>query len=359
MKIDLDRIKIRDVVELYSNNQEEGAFGYGGKLNIRPPYQREFVYKDKQRDAVIETIRKGFPLNVMYWVKNEDGFELLDGQQRTISICEYVSGSFSLNCQFFHNLEQEEKDEILDYELMIYICEGGNKEKLDWFKTINIAGEKLSKQELRNAIYTGPWLSDAKKYFSKSNCPAQDIARDYLHCQPIRQEYLEKVLDWISLGKIEDYMSVNQNKPNASELWLYFNNVITWTKTAFKVYRKEIRGQELGLMYNQYKDTFLDADSIEKEISSLMLDEEVTNKKGVFWYVLDKNEKHLNLRAFSPAQKREMYEKQKGICPICGKHFSIDGMEADHIIPWSKGGKTTVENGQMLCREDNRLKSNK
>ena len=169
MKIQLNEITIREVSNGYLNSDEEGVVGYGEKLNIRPKYQREFVYKDKQRDAVIETIKKNFPLNVMYWVKNEDGsFEVLDGQQRTISFCEYIAGTFSLNNLYFHNLTDVEKNQILDYKLMIYFCEGNDKEKLDWFKIINIAGEKLTDQELRNAIYTGTWLIDAKRYFIKS-----------------------------------------------------------------------------------------------------------------------------------------------------------------------------------------------
>ena len=179
MKIELHQIPIRKVIEGYKDSAEEGVVGYGGELDIRPKYQREFVYKGHQRDAVIETIKQNFPLNVMYWmVRDDGGYEMLDGQQRTISIGQYVNGDFSLNDYFFHNLTKEEQDQILDYELMIYFCEGTDKERLDWFKTINIAGEKLTDQELRNAVYTGPWLSDAKLKFSKTNCAAYLLAND-------------------------------------------------------------------------------------------------------------------------------------------------------------------------------------
>ncbi|MFZ2149579.1 MAG: DUF262 domain-containing protein [Minisyncoccia bacterium] len=229
MKIQLKEITIKEISNKYINNNEEGVVGYGGRLNIRPKYQREFVYKDKQRDAVIETTRKNFPLNVMYWAKNEDGtFEVMDGQQRTISICEYVAGNFSLNFQYFHNLEETEKNQILNYKLMVYFCEGDDKEKLDWFKTINIAGLKLADQELRNAIYTGEWLTDAKRHFSKSNCPAYNIGSDYLTGSVIRQDYLEAALSWINDGKIEDYMAKHQHDASAEELWKYFQNVIAW-----------------------------------------------------------------------------------------------------------------------------------
>lgn len=360
MKIELKAISIKDVVEEYVNDDEEGVVGYKGKLNIRPKYQREFIYKDKQRDAVIETIRKDFPLNVMYWVKNKDGtFEVMDGQQRTISFCEYVAGKFSFKFQYFHNLEKDEKEQILNYKLMIYFCEGTDKEKLDWFKTINIAGEKLTDQELRNAIYSGTWLTDAKRHFSKTNCPAYNLASDYMSGSPIRQDYLETTIDWISKGKIEEYMAKNQNKPNANELWLYFQNVISWVKVIFPKYRKEMKGVPFGVLYNEFKNKEFDPKEIEKEITELMLDEDVTKKSGIYIYVLTRNEKYLSIRTFTDKQKREAYERQKGICPKCKKHFEIEEMEADHIKPWSKGGHTTSENCQMLCQQDNRLKSGK
>ena len=96
MKITLTKITVRDLVEDYHDDGEGGVRGYGGKLDIRPPFQREFVYKDKQRDAVIETINKGFPLNVMYWAVRQDGtYEVIDGQQRTISVAQYVKGDYS------------------------------------------------------------------------------------------------------------------------------------------------------------------------------------------------------------------------------------------------------------------------
>lgn len=360
MKIQLKQIKIKDVVNGYVNNDEEGVVGYGGKLNIRPKYQREFVYKDDKRNAVLDTINKGFPLNVMYWVKNEDGtFEVLDGQQRTISFCEYIAGKFSLNNLYFHNLTDTDQKQILDYELMIYFCEGNDKEKLDWFKIINIAGEKLTDQELRNAIYTGPWLTDAKRYFSKTGCAAYGLASDYLTGSAIRQEYLETIINWISNGKIEKYMGTHQHEPNANELWLYFQSVINWMKAVFPEYRKEMKGIDWGFLYNEFKNGKFDSKKLEKEIVKLLQDEDVTKKSGVYSYVLTGDEKYLNIRAFTPNQKREAYEKQKGICKKCKEHFEIDEMEADHIKPWSKGGKTVSENCQMLCKDCNRRKSGK
>lgn len=362
MDIELHEISIREISDGYVNDDEEGVTGFHGKLNIRPKYQREFVYKDKQRDAVIETIRKGFPLNVMYWVKNTDGtFEMMDGQQRTISFCEYVAGNFSLNFQYFHNLEEDEKEQILNYKVMIYFCEGTDKEKLEWFKTINIAGEKLYDQELRNAIYTGTWLSDAKRHFSKSGCPAYNLASDYVKGSPIRQDYLETAISWIGNGdgEIEKYMAENQHEPNSNELWLYFQSVINWVKATFPKYRKEMKGIPWGILYNEFKDERLNSKTLEEEITELMLDEEVTKKSGIYQYVLTRNEKFLNLRSFTDKQKREAFERQNGICPICEKQFEIDEMEADHITPWHEGGKTIEDNCQLLCKEDNRRKSGK
>jgi hypothetical protein len=360
MKIELHEIAIREVANGYIDNNEEGVVGYGGELNIRPAYQREFVYKDKQRDAVIETIRKNFPLNVMYWVINANGtYEMLDGQQRTISFCQYVQGDFSLDYQYFHNLTEPEKEQILDYKLMIYFCEGNDKEKLDWFKIINIAGEKLYDQELRNAIYTGPWLSDAKTKFSKSNAPAYLLANKYVNGSPIRQDFLETAISWLADGEIEKYMSEHQHDQNSNELWLYFQAVINWVDMTFLRYRREMKGVNWGKLFNSFNGTRLNTDRLETEIVRLMQDEDVTKKSGIYDYLLTRNERSLNIRAFTENMKREAYERQEGICPICKRHFEIEEMEGDHITPWSEGGKTIADNCKMLCKPDNRDKSDK
>lgn len=371
MKIELHKITVGEIASGYRDSAEEGVYGYFGRLNIRPKYQREFVYDNKKRDAVIDTIRRGFPLNVMYWTENDDGtFEVLDGQQRTISFCSYVAGDFSVpdesgRPKTFGNLTEAEKKQITDYETLVYFCSGTDKEKLDWFRIINIAGEKLTEQELRNATYTGEWLTDAKRKFSKTNCVAYLIARDYVSGSPIRQDFLETALAWKSKGKIEDYMSAHQHDPTANELWCYFSAVIEWAKTTFREYRKEMKGLDWGRLYDDFHDKILDAARLADEVRELMLDDEVTNKKGVYYYVLTRNERYLNLRAFTEKQKREAYERQGGVCPRCCEEgrrkqvYDISEMEADHAVPWSKGGKTSAENCVMLCREHNRIKSDK
>lgn len=361
MEIKLNEISVRDVVKGFIDDSENGVVGYDGLLDIRPAFQREFIYDEKERIAVIDTVTKNFPLNVMYWCKTSDEkYELLDGQQRTLSICKYVNGDFSFNQRYFNNLTETEKNAILNYKLMIYICEGTDKEKLDWFKIINIAGEKLFDQELRNAMYTGTWLYDAKRHFSKTGCPAYSIGEKYMNGSPIRQDYLETVLKWISnkyCCEIEDYMASHQHDEDSNELWMYYQDVLDWVKRLFPNYRKEMKGLDWGILFNKYKDQSYNSDKLEEQVKELMMDDDVTKKSGIYSYLLSGEQKYLNIRAFTDNQKREAYERQSGVCPMCHKHFEINEMEADHITPWSQGGKTTSENCQMLCRDDNRRKS--
>ncbi|RKY19814.1 MAG: HNH endonuclease [Planctomycetota bacterium] len=366
MKIELKEITVRELAEDYADNEELGVVAYSGRLDVRPKYQREFIYKDTQRDAVINTVTRDFPLNVMYWaVQGDEQFEIIDGQQRTISICQYVEGDFAVKVgsveqlRYFHNLQPDEKQQILDYILMVYLCSGSDSERLDWFRTINIAGEKLTPQELRNAVYSGPWVTDAKRFFSKNGCPAYGIASDYMRGSPIRQEYLETAIDWINDGDIEGYMAKQQNKPNANELWLYFKSVIEWVAVTFPQKRKEMKSVKWGLLFNEFKDEELDPAKLEVELSKLMADEDVTKKSGVYSYVLNRDERSLSIRAFNDNERREAYERQKGICPVCGDPFELEEMQADHITPWSKGGKTISDNCNMLCADDNRRKSGK
>lgn len=358
MKIELHNITVADLVEAYEDNEELGVRAYDGKLDVRPPFQREFVYKDMQRDAVINTLRKDFPLNVMYWAVRDDGtYEIIDGQQRTISICQFVEGEFAFESRYFHNLQKDEREQVLAYGLQVYLCSGTDSEKLDWFRTINIAGEKLTEQELRNAVYAGPWVTDAKRYFSKSGCPAFGLGGDYMSGSPIRQDYLETVVKWTSPGDIEGHMAKHQNRTNAKDLWLYFQSVMAWVKATFPKHRKEMKSVQWGWLYNEFKDADLDPAVLETRVQALMADDEVTKKRGIYVYVLNGEERNLNLRSFTDSQKREAYEKQKGICPVCGEHFELTDMEADHTTPWSKGGKTISANCRMLCKEDNRKKS--
>ena len=360
MKIQLKEITVRELTNGYEDNGHDGVVGFGGKLDIRPPYQREFIYKGKQRDAVIDTLKKNYPLNVMYWAVREDGdLEIIDGQQRTISVCQYVKGFFSFEYLFFYNLQNDQQEAILDYKLTVYYCSGNDSEKLEWFKTINIAGAELTNQELRNAVYSGSWVTDAKRYFSRRNSAAHGLGGDYLSGVAIRQEYLETAIKWISKDKIEDYMGKHQHEKSAEELWAYFRKVIAWVEKIFTNYRREMKGIQWGFLYDEYKNKKFDSVKLENEISKLMEDEDVTKKSGIYQFVLTRDEKHLSIRAFTDKQKREAFEKQKGICAKCNGRFKIGGMEADHITPWHEGGKTLAENCQMLCKKCNRKKAGK
>lgn len=377
MKIELKKITIRQVVDGFVDNDTEGCKGFGGDLDIRPKYQRNFVYDEKKRNAVVHSVRHDFPLSVMYWVKKGSGtqddpyrYEVLDGQQRTISVCQYVNKAFPVpvkgNFKFFHNLTDEEQEKFLDYELMVYICEGTEAEELEWFQVINIAGEPLSRQELRNAIFSGPWLTSAKEYFSKPNSGGKKIGDPYMSAKWIRQEGLEKALDWVNHGDIEGYMSQHQRDEDAKELWTKFKAIIDWVKRVFPTYRKEMKKVPWGKLYDKYAKKFgkNDADRLEKRIAELMMDEDVSNKAGIYSYVLGEPESCLSIRKFTDKQKREAYERQHHHCPICEANgdlteYELKDMEADHIVPWSKGGATTTDNLQMLCHDHNNAKSNK
>lgn len=358
MDITERKVRISELAKNYSDDGEGGVYAFDAKLTVRPPYQREFIYPDDKRNAVIDSVTKAYPLNVMYWAMCEDGtYEVLDGQQRTISICEYVSGKYSVKERYFHNLTQEEKQQILDYELIVYVCEGTDAEKLEWFRIINIAGEKLTEQELLNAVYSGPWVTEAKKYFSKRECVASKLAADYMNGSPIRQDYLHTVLGWISNAdgiSLPEYMAQHQFESSANEMWVYFQNVINWAKTLFPKYRKYFKGLPWGMYYNDHKNDKLNSDDLERRIQELENDDDVTSNKGIVAYLLTNNPKYLNLRAFNEKQKLKKYQEQEGICPMCGKHFEYDEMDGDHILPWSKGGKTEYENLQMLCIACNR-----
>lgn len=359
MEITLRHVKVRELTEGYEDRQTEGVVGFGGRLDIRPPYQREFIYNDRQRDAVIDTVWEGYPLNVMYWAEREDGtFEVMDGQQRTLSLCQFVNGDFAHLMRYFHNLSADEQARILDYELMVYVCRGTESEKLAWFRIINIAGERLYDQELLNAVYCGPFVMDAKRYFSKPGCAAYQIGEPYINGKVLRQDYLATALAWLSQNHVEEHLAIHQHDANAAALWSHFQSVITWVETHFPVKRKEMKGVDWGELYRLYHDQVWDAKALEKEVKRLMADSDVTKKSGIYAYVFDHDERHLHLRAFDENTRRECYEKQEGRCALCGKVFPLKEMAADHKKPWSKGGRTLPENCQMLCVECNLKKSN-
>lgn len=373
MTIKQIEVTVGEITEGYVNNDELGVRGYGGRLDIRPPYQREFIYNEKEQQAVITTVLRGYPLNVMYWVKRgEDAecpFEVMDGQQRTLSLCEYVAGKFSYDFKNFFNQPADIQRKILDYRLTVYVCEGEPSEKLEWFKTINIAGKSLNEQEINNAVYAGPFVSDAKRHFSKSNCGAYRLGKDLVNGTPIRQDFLKKALEWMADhetrgGKRQTavgYMAEHQHDPNANNLWSYFQSVLNWAITNFdpKKFRKIMKGLDWAMLYDRYGTVTLDTVALGKRISGLMRDSEIQRQSGIIPYVLTGDEHWLDLRAFPDDIKLAVWEEQGRRCALCGKEFDFEFMEGDHITPWRDGGRTVKENCQMLCRECNRRKSSK
>ena len=382
MEIKKVSVTIRDLCEGYINESEtqieNAVMAYGGKLCVRPAFQRSFVYDKKQENAVIDTALKGFPLNIMYWVDNGDGtYDCLDGQQRTISLCNFVDGISSFEAPWFNNgkknyihtiqrINPEMYERFMNYELEIYICKGEKAERMDWFRTINIAGEELYPQELRNANYVSKWLTDAKRYFSKANnsatakCPAERLGDKYTNKDANRQEILAQVISW-KINSTEDadicqYMEDHINDPDASDLWNYFNEVINWINEVFPgTYDKGMASVNWGYLYNNFSDEDLDPDEISNKFDELIdfkaskeLDVSVAK---IVEYCITRDESLLKHRKFSEVQRTSLYNKQKGICPDCGQHYLKADMHAHHIIPWYNGGLTEINNGVMLCKE--------
>lgn len=368
MEIKLHNIPISKVYEGYINDGETemGVTGYDDDLCIRPRYQRNYVYTDAKRDEVVRTIKKGFPLSIFYWVDNGEEredlgaprYEVLDGQQRTISICDYIDGAFSVDGHFFDSLPADVRKAILDYELLVYVCTGEDSEKLEWFRTINIAGEPLKPQELRNAIYSGTWVSDAKRHFSKSNGAAVGLAGAYMSGDANRQDYLETAITWhmrvTGDASIEEYMSRRKDEHTATELWSYFRSVIEWVEAIFPDYHSTMKGLPWGEYYNAHHERKdLDPAALGERVRELRADDDVTSNKGIYLYVLTGEEKWLSIRKFPDRDKQAAYERQGRKCAACGKEHPLSEMHADHIVPWSKGGHTAPDNCQVLCRDCN------
>ena len=352
MKTAMKDVTVRQLVSGYRDDGEGGVVGYGGSLDIRPPFQREFIYSDKERAAVVNTVFNGYPLGLMCWSERDDGtYEIIDGQQRTISIAQYVSGEFAHGGRFFHNLTTDESDRLMSYELLVYACNGTDSEKLAWFETINIAGKTLTPQELRNAVYAGPWLADAKRHFSRNGCPAYGIGKDYVNGTAIRQEFLETAIKWASKEPIEEYMGRHQQEENAGELWADFQARIDWVKRTFPEYRSSMKGANWGELYDGYAAETLNPTQLEKNIAKLHADEDVTNQRGIYDYVLTGNERSLNIRAFPGQMKSRVHERQGRKCARCQTLVPLKETEADHIKPWAKGGKTVEDNCQVLCKD--------
>lgn len=378
---------IGDIVKgfVFDKNEGKGLFGLNGKLVIQPEYQRNYIYdKDGKDVKVIESVLKGYPLGLIYFVKTgKDKYEVLDGQQRITSLGRYINQTYPFavmengNPKYFESLASEEQNFILKTPLTIYVCEGTNKEIDEWFQTVNIVGVKLTDQERLNATYHGSFVNLARKEFSNSNNSNMNKWRTYIDGDPKRQEILETALEWVSKGDIKTYMASHKNDNNIDELKNYFNSVIDWIDGIFDYTGKEMKSQEWGCLYEKYHSNPYDKDEITAKVNNLLADSAVKNKKGIFEYILggEKDKKLLDIRIFEDSTKRTVYQRQtneaigKGIsnCPYCAlengqnakKIWTIDKMDADHVSAWSNGGATTLDNCQMLCISHNRAKGNK
>lgn len=383
LKIDLT---VRDINEgfVYNEYEGKGLFGWGGKLTIQPEYQRNYIYADGKRDvAVINSLLKGYPLGLLYFVKvGEDKYEILDGQQRVTSFGRFITDKFAIKDehgmeQYFDGLAKNLQDKILDSQLTIYICEGEESEIKEWFKTINIVGVPLNNQELLNAIYSGPFVTMAREEFSNSQNANIQKWSAYIKGDVNRQEYLATALNWVSKGNIDSYMSQHRFDTNITELRTYFNSVITWASTVFKDVKSDMRGLEWGRLYETYHNNSYDPNKVSETLCKLYADPQVQDTKGICEYILGgcKDTKLLNVRVFDDNTKRVVYEKQtkdaklKDIsnCPLCAigndnnknRIWELKEMDADHVTAWSKGGSTDMDNCQMLCQTHNRAKGNR
>jgi hypothetical protein len=379
-------ITVKDICDgfVYNELEGKGLFGLSGKLTIQPEYQRNYIYADGKKDvAVVESLLKGYPLGLLYFVKvSEDILEVLDGQQRITSFGRYVTDKFAVKDengmeQYFRGIAADKQAKILDAQLLIYECEGTESEIKEWFKTINIAGEPLKDQELLNAVYSGPFVTLAKAEFSNTQNANVQKWRAYIRGSENRQDFLERALDWVSKGHIGDYMSRHRQDTDIKELKTYFNSVIDWVSGVFLDVEKEMRGLEWGRLYEEHHHKPYNPVKVSQEVQKLLNDPYVTSKKGIFEYILggcvDTN--LLNVRVFDDATKRKVYADQtaqaeakgESNCPLCTlghdvnnrKIWKLNEMDADHVAAWSKGGATDINNCQMLCKTHNQAKGNR
>lgn len=368
---------------VYNELEGKGLFGLSGKLTIQPEYQRNYIYADGKKDvAVIKSILKGYPLGLIYFNQTDkDKYEVLDGQQRITSIGRFLTKKFPImedgKPRYIDSLAKEDQDKILNTKMLIYICNGTEKEIKEWFKTINIAGIPLNEQELLNAVYSGRFVTLAKAEFSNSQNVHVQKWSAYINGVANRQDFLAKALEWVSKGNVSDYMSQHRNDDNINELKTYFNTVIDWVSTVFNEVEKEMRGLEWGRLYETYKDTAYNPQDVSAKVKELYSDPYVKNRKGIFEYILggSTEAKLLDIRVFDEATKKAVYKQQTekaeaekhSNCPLCAignnanktKIWTIKEMEADHVTAWSKGGETSIENCEMLCTVHNRAKGNK
>jgi len=373
---------------VYNELEGKGLFGLGGRLVIQPEYQRHYIYGDGKRDVgVIDSLLKGYPLGLIYFNVNNanDNLEVLDGQQRITSIGRFVAGKFAIKVagkeQVFSSLPKDDQRKILDSELLVYECEGTETEIKEWFQTVNIAGVPLNKQELLNAIYSGPFITEAKAEFSNSQNANMQKWSSYIKGDPKRQEILAEALEWASAHEdmsVDAYLAQHRRDTQITGLKSYFTSVIDWVSGVFtRPPDKEMRGLEWGRLYDEYHSKSYNAAQVDADVDTLRADPAVRNNKGIYEYLLGgkTDPKLLNVRVFDEKTKAAAYTKQTqkaksdGLsnCSLCAvgdnanktRIYKPDEMDADHVTAWSKGGDTSLDNCEMLCVPHNRAKGNR
>lgn len=390
MKTTLKEYTVEEISEgfVYNELEGKGLFGLSGRLTIQPEYQRNYIYADGKRDvAVITSLLKGYPLGLIYFNKPTDTtLEVLDGQQRITSFGRFITGKFAIKDengmeQYFSGLAKDKQEKILKSNILVYECEGTETEIKEWFKTINTVGVPLNDQELLNAVYSGTFTTLGKAEFSNSQNSNIIKWSAYVSGSAMRQDFWERALEWVSKGKenIGGYMSIHRNDTNITEVKTYFNTVIDWVSTVFKDIEPEMRGLEWGRLYETYHDTAYDPAQLSKQVQTLYGDGYVKNRKGIWEFVLggskDTDRNLLDIRVFDEPTKKATYarqtaeakEKELSNCPLCvlghdankSKIWAITDMDADHVSAWSKGGSTSPDNCQMLCKTHNRAKGNR
>jgi 5-methylcytosine-specific restriction endonuclease McrA len=381
-------ITVQNICEgfVYNELEGKGLFGLSGKLTIQPEYQRNYIYASdggKKEVAVIESLLKGYPIGLLYFVKvSNDNLEVLDGQQRITSFGRFVTDKFAIKDengmeQYFSGMATNKQNIILNTPLTIYECGGTESEIKEWFKTINIAGVPLNEQELLNAVYSGPFVTLGKEEFSNSQNANIQKWSAYVKGTADRQDFWHRALDWVSKGDIGDYMSRHRNDNSINEVKVYFNSVIYWASSVFTDVESEMCGLEWGRLYEEYHKKSYNPDKVSAQVHKLYSDPYVKNRRGIFEYVLGGSidARLLDVRVFDEATKKTIYatqtskakKKSESNCPHCAighdanKHkiWDLDEMDADHVTAWSRGGVTSIENCEMLCRTHNRAKGNR
>lgn len=388
MKTELKQYSVDEVTTGFVFNELEGKglFGLGGKLVIQPEYQRHYIYGDGKKDvACIDSLLKGYPLGLIYFNRDGDRLEVLDGQQRITSVGRFITGKFAIKVngkeQTFSSLPPEDQKLLKESTLLVYECEGTEKEIKEWFQTINIVGVPLNKQELLNSIYSGPFVTAAKAEFSNSRNAHMLKWSSYVKGDPKRQEVMEVALDWISSAQgtsIDAYLAKHRQDDSIDELKTYFTSVIDWIGSVFtRAPDAEMRGLQWGRLYETYHSTAYDAAQMDADVEALRSDPYVKDDKGIYEYLLGgkTNKQLLNVRLFEQSTKLAAYKAQTkkaqdaGVsnCSVCAsvdnankaRIYKITEMEADHVTAWSKGGDTSLANCEMLCVPHNRAKGNK